>query len=236
MVNRSSWRVAVLLLGLWLVPSVPAQAGIIVDPTGDTFNTGTIDITGTEVRIAFPTTTITLTFASAVSAPSTFAPNSVVGFIDLDTGSGPGGTAPWSGPVTGGNNWINFFVPPNPGTPSIPGPTVALGDEFYIDLGSELFHPGLVDVVSTATNLTIGVAPVIYAGTTVQIFLPSALIGNAVGLNYGVLVGDFLSATDRAPNGDQGIAATPEPSTLVLAGLAGVSGLALRWRRRQAKA
>jgi hypothetical protein len=234
MVKRSLRRAAALLLGLWLLPALPAQAGIIPDPTGDTFNTGTIDLTGTEVRGATPTTTITLTFASAVAAPSAFAPNSLTGFIDLDTNSGPGATAPWGGPVAGGNNWINFFVAPNPGTPSIPGPLVNLGDEFYIDLGSELFHPGLVDVVSTATNLTVGVAPVIYAGTTVQIFLPSALIGNPAGLSYGVLVGDFNGITDRAPNGSTGLLATPEPSGLALAGVAGLG--ALLYRRRRARA
>ena len=235
MVNRSPWRIALLLLGLWLVPVMPAQAGIIADPTGDTFNTGTIDLTGSEFGIGFPTSTITLTFASAVVAPSAFAPNSLTGYIDIDSTPSASGTAPWGGPVTGGNNWINFFVPPNPGTPSIPGPTVAMNDEYYIDLTSELFHPGLVDVVSTATNLTVGVAPIIYAGTTVRIFLPSALIGNPVGLNYGVLVGDFLAPTDRAPNGAQGIAATPEPSTMVLAGFAGLGALAYRLRRRQAR-
>jgi hypothetical protein len=223
------------MLGLWLVPVVPAQAGIITDPTGDTFNTATIDLVGTEFNIDFPTSTITLLFDSAVAAPSAFAPNSLIGFIDIDTNSNPGGTAPWGGPVAGGNNWINFFIPPNPGTPTIPGPTVAMGDEYYIDLGSELFHPGLVDVVDTATNLTIGVAPIIYAGTTVQIFLPSALIGNPSGLTYGVLVGDFLSATDRAPNGDQGIAATPEPSSLALAGLAAMGGMFYARRRRVQK-
>lgn len=236
MVKRSRWRLLVLLLGLLLVPAVPARAGLIADPTGDTFNTGTIDLTGSEVRIAFPTTTITMTFASSVAAPSAFAANSLVGFIDLDTNPGSGGDAPWGGPVTGGNNWLNFFIPPNPGTPSVPGPTVALDSEYYIDLGSELFHPGLVDIVSVATNLTVGVAPVIYAGTTVQIFLPSALIGNVPGLNYSIIVGDFLSATDRAPNGADPLAATPEPSTLVLAGIAGLGAIGYARRRRTAKA
>jgi hypothetical protein len=238
MVKRSPWRVAVLLLGLWLLPALPAQAGIIPDPVGDTFGTGPvqIDLTGTEVAGGPVTTRITLTFASAVAAPSAFAPNSVVGFIDLDVPGQPKGTAPWGMALTGGNNWINFFVPPNPGTPSIPGPTVNLNDSFFVDLGSESSHPGLVDVVRTTDNSVVGVAPIIYAGTTVQIFMPSALIGTPPGLNYGVLVGTFSEPTDRAPNGATGLAATPEPSTLALAGAAGLGALAFRLRRRKAGA
>ncbi len=232
MTKRSPWRVAVLLLGLWLVPALPARAGLVPDPTGDTFNTGTIDITGTEINVVGGTVNVTLKFAAAVAAPSAFAPNSVVGFIDLDTNSGPGGTAPWGGPVAGGNNWINAFV--NDPSSGVPGPTVALGDEFYIDLGSEAAHPGLVDIVSTATNLAVGVAPVSGYGTNmVMLSFNAGLIGYSGGLRYGVLVGDFNFATDRAPNGATGIAAVPEPSTLLLAGVAGVGALAYRARRRK---
>lgn len=237
---RAFGRVAALGLCLAALQASPAGATFIIDPTGDTFNTGTIDITGTEVIIGSPTTTIRLQFLGAVAAPSAFAPNSVTGFVDLDTAPGPGGTAPWGGPVTGGNNWINYFIPPNPGTPSIPGPLVGMGDEFYVDLGSELFHPGLVDIVSTATNVPVGVAPVTYVGNLVTINLPSALIGSPGSLLYGVLVGDFNAATDRAPNGATGLPsqqlttqAVPAPAGLLLA-VTGVPALGLigRLRRR----
>ena len=220
------------------VSGVEGRAAFITDPTGDVFNTGTIDITGTQVVLGSPTTTISIRFFGVVAAPSAFAANSVVGFVDLDTLPGSGGTAPWGGPVSGGNNWINFFTPPNPGTPSIPGPTVDLGDEFYIDLGSELFHPGLVDVVDTTTNLSVGTAPVSYVGNLLTINLASALIGSPSSLRYGALVGDFNSPTDRAPNGDSGLLAespnaVPAPAGLLLAmtGLP-IFGLVSRFRRR----
>src|SRR5262245_4311289 len=114
--GNSCLRHAALILVFSIVPLVPARADLIFDPTGDTFNTGTIDITSINFVLASPTTKITMTFASSVAAPSAFAPNSVVGFIDLDTASGSGGSAPWGGPLVGGNNWVNFFIPPNPGT------------------------------------------------------------------------------------------------------------------------
>lgn len=234
--NVRCLRAAAAAVFLAAAAALPAAAAPVVafDPTGDTFNTGTIDITSTSVNATPVTTTFTLTFAGAVAAPSAFAPNSVLGFIDIDTDqkASTGGTAPWGGPVVGGNSWINFFIPPNPGTPSIPGPTVAIGDEFYFDLGSELFHPGLIDVVSTLTNLTVGVAPVIYAGTTVQIFVPTALMGNDLSFNYAVLVGDFLAPTDRAPNGAFALE-VPEPASLLLA-LGALGALPLARRRRQA--
>ena len=104
----------------------PARAALVVDPSGDVFNTGTIDIVGVTTTVSAGSVQFMINFASAVSAPSAFAANSVLGFVDLDTdqNSATGGTAPWGGPVTGGNNWINFFIPPNPGTPSIPGPLI----------------------------------------------------------------------------------------------------------------
>jgi hypothetical protein len=226
---------AVLGLSLAGLPAAPARAGFVTDPVGDTFYTGTIDITGTEVVLGGPTTTVRLRFAGAVSAASAFVPNSLAGFIDLDTAAGAGGTAPWGGPVVGGNNWVNFFTPPNPGTLPIPGPLLAMDDEFYIHLGSEFFHPGFVDVVSVATDTPVGLAPVTYAGDLVTISLPSAFIGNPTGLRYAVLVGDFLSPNDRAPNGAEGIAAeaVPAPAGAALFGLGLVSLGGVRALRRR---
>lgn len=225
--------ILLLAVTIGLISPGVVSASPIIDPTGDTFYTGTIDITSTEVILGSPTITINMTFAAAIAPPSAFAANSVVGFIDLDTAPGPGGTVPWGGPVVGGNNWINFFIPPNSGTPSVPGPLVGLGDEFFIDLGSELFNPGFVNVVSTTTGLAVGVAPISYLGSSLQILLPAALIGNPTSLSYGALVGDFLSPTDRAPNGAEGItvsAAIPEPTTLTVFAVLTVGALGMRRR------
>ena len=132
--NRLAMRLcaSVIALSIGLVLSPLARAAVVADPTGDTFNTGTIDLAGIGVTPGLPTATFTLTFASAVAAPSAFAPNSLLGFlsIDADQNVATGGSAPWGGPVTGGNNWINFFIEHNPGTPTVRGPFVALGDEF----------------------------------------------------------------------------------------------------------
>ena len=240
MLARKCIRVCFLSLAmvgfaLSLQPGV-ATAVPIVDPTGDTFNTGTIDITSTNAALSGSNIVFTVTFAGNISAASAFAANSVVGFIDIDTdrNSATGGTAPWGVAVIGGNSWINFFIPPNPGTPSIPGPTANLGDEFYIDLGSELFHPGLVDVVTTSTNLPVGTVAIAYGASSLSLSVPLSLLGGDDGvLNYGLIVGDLNAPTDRAANGATPLtsAAIPEPFTLALLGL-GLFGIGFSRRKK----
>jgi hypothetical protein len=96
-----------------------------------------------------------------------------------------------------------------------------------------LFHPGLVDVVSTATNLALGVGTAGYVGSLMTLSFASSLLASPSAINYGILIGDFNSPTDRAPNG-----ATPattvlaEPATSALFGLGVVVLGAYRRRRR----
>jgi hypothetical protein len=53
------------------------SAAPIVDPTGDTFNTGTLDITSFELKLGGGgNLNLTVNFASAISAASAFAANS----------------------------------------------------------------------------------------------------------------------------------------------------------------
>lgn len=217
------------ILTLLTVFAPDARALTVADPIGDTFNGGVpIDISGVTTTLSPGLLQFMINFAGNVAAPSTSVANSVFGFVDLDTDQNPstGGSAPWGGPVSGGNNWINFFIPS-----SVPGPRVALGDEFCVDLGSELFHPGLVDVVSTLTGSSTGLAPITYGASSFTFTLPLALIANDDGrLNYGVLAGNPIAPTDRLPNGatppSTVVAGIPEPGTALLI----ITGLAACWR------
>lgn len=215
-----------------------ATAGYI-DLTGDTFGTGSVkpDITTYMAdKSVAGQVTFTVNFAGPISAPSLFAPNSLWGYIDIDTdqNAGTGGSAPWGGPVPGGNNWINFFIPAG-----VPGPTIGLGDEFYLDLSSEANHPGLVDLYQTSDATVVATAAITYGPTSFSVTLTSAQLGGDDGnLNFGLLVGNPEDFSDRAPNdatpasSEGGVGAVPEPTSAILA-LMGVGGvLCYGWRRR----
>src|SRR5262249_28120949 len=207
-----------------------ATAGFIADPSGDTFGSGAvqIDITGygvdanTAGKLHFH-----VTLLNAVAPASAFAPNSVTGFIDLDTDANP---------ATGATPWINTFTPSSAGLPN-----VNLGDEFYVDIGSENLHPGLVDVVNASTNVPTGQAPITFGSSFFDVFVDLSLLpGAGSTINSGIIVGTFDEATDRAPNGSTpdsvstATATTPEPASLTMAclGICGLGGYA--WRRRRA--
>jgi hypothetical protein len=100
----------------------PARAD--EDLRGDTFGKGPVqqDITTYNAITGGGQTTFSIDFANNIAAPSASAPNSLVGYINLDLDNNPntGGNAPWGQNLQGGNNWINYFISPNPGLPSIP--------------------------------------------------------------------------------------------------------------------
>jgi hypothetical protein len=159
--TRHVFRVGLVLTGLLLVR--PAAAGpLLGDPVGDTFGvlSPQLDIVSSsgDFNSGPPTTYVfKVNFTGPRAPASAFAPNSVVGFIDIDAdqNAATGGSAPFGGPVPGGNSWINVFILQG----QVPGPTINLGDEFFLDLGSEQFHPGQVDVVRASTNVPTGQAP-----------------------------------------------------------------------------
>jgi hypothetical protein len=216
-------------------------APILVDPTGDTFGAGAVkhDITTIDatVNTSLNQTTLTINFAGAISPASAFAANSLTGFIDLDTdqNAATGGQASFGGSLAGGNSWINNSIPPN-GT-GVPGPLVALGDEFFVDLFSEFVHPGLVNIQNTFTSAVAFTVPIQYGPTSITVTLPFVGAGPGGAMNIGVLAGTFAEVTDRAPNGATpastpagGVTQVPEPSSLLLV-LAAALCAAPVWRR-----
>lgn len=235
------FRTLVCLTVLFLTTALPARADII-DPTGDTVGIGPVQLDVTRVTAQLTggnALTFTVHFAGPISPPSLFAPNSVVGFIDIDADRNPAtsGNAPWGGvDLIGGNNWINAFVnPPNPGFPPVPGPLVNLGDEYYIDLGSEGFQPGFVDFYETQTNSIVATLPITYGADSLSVGIPLSLLNYQPAVNYGLIIGTFFEPTDRVPNGANPAASNvPEPSSLLLLGVTSVFGLGYLRRRKRA--
>ncbi len=195
-----------------------------VDAVGDTYGIGPVQLDISSIDAVFTATDIkfTIMFATPISAPSAFLLDSVVGYIDIDTDQDA---------TTGvqSNQSING-LPPSSG----------LGLEYFIDLFSESFQPGFVDVVDDNFNL-VGVAPIVYSPMSLMTTVPLSLLGNDDGLvNYGVVVGPFDEPTDEAA--DSGVPAVsspapgaviPEPLTAALS-LMGLGVLGMTTRRRSA--
>jgi hypothetical protein len=216
---RSPVRLSVFVLALaaGLAGSARTHANPILDPAGDTFVPGpTIDIVASQ---GFAPGNpgqfrLSVNFATPISPASAFAPNSVIGYVDIDTDQNA---------ATGASPFINTFGGP---------PPVIMGNEFYIDLASELFNPGFVDLYDANTNTVLGSLAITYGPSSFFIDLPLSLIGGDQQFNYALIVGDFLSPTDRAPNGALPLA-IPEPASIAVFGLmlTGVAGVIARRRR-----
>jgi hypothetical protein len=178
---------------------------VFSDPLGDTFagsGAGVVhDIISVESRLNAAQVEFKVRFASPIAAPSELGSlNNLTGFLDLDVDQNAS---------TGGPSQNSLFSPAGPS---------GLGTEFFVDLFSEEFQPGLADVVDTATGFAVGTAPVAFDDELLTILVDLALLGNDDGaINYGVTVGDFIDSTDEALNPGLPVPTTvpitiPEPS------------------------
>lgn len=228
-------RPLLLCLAFLVLTTTDVLGALSLDPAGDTFGAAAVkpDIVSVDANTSATAVEFTVTYAGAIAAPSAFAANSIVGFIDLDTdqNAATGGTAAFGGPVAGGASLINFAIATLP----VPGPTVGLGDEFLVQIGPELFHPGQVEVLNT-TTLAVTLVSISFAATSFTVSIPLANLGGDDGaLNFGVITGSGFEPTDRIPNGATPlatIAAVPAPGTLALLSL-GISGLLIATARRR---
>lgn len=193
----------------------------VARPASATF----IDLTSATVQFDATNFFVTLNFSAAtpVLPPSTFAPNSVVGFVDFDldqnsaTGDNPGA--------------VDTF------RPSIGAPLSGLGVDAFVDLGSDISHPGLLDLY--VANAIVGTAAVTYTPTSLSFSFARSLFGGAGVVDFAAIVGDFQAPTDSLPiafgtSSAVGGSAVPLPPAVVC----GMLGAALafsarvrRWRR-----
>lgn len=228
-------RFCLSVTALLLAASVSTAGPVFSDPTGDVFGGTSPDIVSYSGDHLGGVFTFTASFAGAIAPASASAPNSIFGYIDLDTdqSAATGGNAPWGADQPGGNSWINFAV----ANGFLNGPPIGLGDEFFIDLGSELFTPGFVGLYRTSDNSLVSLIPISFTSNSFSLTFDGSNLGTPGPVNYGLYVGgvdDF--AGDRAPNGALAAVTTPEPTSAVALGLLCAAAAGGFYRRRRAVA
>ncbi|MHB0960423.1 MAG: hypothetical protein ACYC0X_31545 [Pirellulaceae bacterium] len=204
------------------------QASVIFsDPVGDTFGAPLVshDITSAETTVTATDITFLLSFLGDIApASDSSSLNNLVGYIDIDADQDSS---------TGSISNQSLFSPNGPSD---------LGIEYYVDLFSEAFNPGFVDVVDAGTGFAVGNVPITFASRAFSLTIPLALLGGDNGnTNYGAIIGDFLDSSDEITNFGlapaysrrESAQVVPEPSSLVVWSLivAGVIGTCRRARR-----
>ena len=186
----TTYTVAEVLQDGWQ-QTLPGSGIVFDDPADDTFGfeSPQIDIESVNAFVSGGNVNLVMSFFTPISAPSTGAPEGVVGYWDLDLDQDSTTGAP--------SNQSGFAPPEQQGGP--------LGAEIYIDLFSEEFQPGSVSLIDTNTFETIGTAPITYDSNSLEIQIPLSLLDDDGSLNYGTIVGTFFEPTDAAPDTEFGV-------------------------------
>lgn len=180
-----------------LLFSIAAYASASTDGHEDTFGASPDphDLLSIEAISEGGHTTFVLTFFEEISAASNLnSTANVVGFIDIDVDQDPS---------TGAISQQSMFGP---------GKNSALGAEYYIDLFSEEFSPGLVEIIDSQRSIVVGQAPIHLLDNSLSVIVPLSSLGGDDGLfDFGAIVGDFVDMSDEA--GPATSLLVPEPAT-----------------------
>ncbi len=158
---------------------LPVVVGTASDATGDAFGlmAPNLDVSSLSANISGSNMVIRMDFSTPISSPEAGNPDSVIGFIEIDTDQDS---------ATGDISQFDNFCPQ---------PT-DLGVEFTINLGA--VNAGMVDIFDT--NSTVGSAPITYTSNSFRIDLPMALIGNPSNVHMASVIGTQPEPTDCVPD------------------------------------
>ena len=157
----------------------------LVDPMGDavdSFGAGPPLLDIDTISVTFDATDLffEMTFHTPISPASVLAPDSVAGLLEFDTDQNPG---------TGFPPLQNFFSPPFV-------PLVA-GSDYVVDLASELFHPGFVDVLQLPGFILVDTVPITYGPMSFSGQIALASLGGDDGVvDFTSIIGTFPQPTD----------------------------------------
>ena len=183
-----------LILGLASFHVKPVWAHVYPQPQGDTFGSGPVQLDISSIDAQFNKTYLVFktTFYTPIQPTHLGAPNSVGGYIDIDSDRNP---------TTGAVSFIDIFKPPS-------YPPSGLRDEYFISIFFEAGSPGNVGVYNAVSGSLVGIAPITFTPNSYTISVPLASIGGSGLVNYGTIIGTFSEPTDLAPHS---CCATSEP-------------------------
>jgi hypothetical protein len=189
----------------------PHYDAVVLDPAGDAWPAPwlTADITAISSTFNNGSITFKVDFDGPVFLPS--ASDSIhqglFGNIEVDTDQNPG---------TGGPAGAGFFFPP----------AMNMGVDYFIDVGSERMHAGVVDVVSRVKESTsiVGQVPIVATEKSFSVTIPLALLGGDNGLvNYVANLGVLSTFKDRVPNGSEPATSVPSEDVIAIDNCSGLS-------------
>jgi len=209
------YRIVLLVLCSFFILPSASRAGLFLDPIGDTFgNLGDqIDIQSITTESSGSGVRFQITFVDAVAQASSGAANSLVGYLDFDTDVNEG---------TGSSSYQDLFGQQ---------PTLSLGSDYFVDMSSDLVHPGRFDVFASVSLDLMGTVSANFSGNHLEFDVPLTLLGNDDGtFAFGLIVGNLTEATDEAPNGTAAllhVASVPESgnSLVLTSGLLALLGM-----------
>ncbi len=175
-----------------------------------------LEISSVVVTVGSGNLGFTVNFANPIAAPSSFASDSVIGDININT-------------------TLNASLAQLLAAPAFGGTLDPTKVQYFVDLQSEAGDAGFVDLVSASNSQTAATLPITYGANSFSVSVPLGDLGNSNGLvEFGVNVGTISELTDQLA-GSTATGSIPEPSSLLIWGLISAAGAILAMRRQPAR-
>ena len=167
-------RTALFCFALMLLPVL--NGAILVDLAGDTLGSGPVqyDITSFEYTGVGSNLQFHLDFLGPITPYNPANPNSIFGYIEIDSDN-------------------------NPST-GVPSPfTILTGFDYVVILETQTLGGTMVPILSIATGL-VGSGTITYGSNFLDITMDVSLIGANASVNAAAAIGTITEQTDMVPN------------------------------------
>ena len=191
--------------------TVPGSNPVMLDPIGDVRDPSSPlqnDIVSSSATFDRESLTFTVSFAEKIFPPSSTSERRLRGVIEIDTDQNP---------RTGRLPMV--YV--------VRAPDINMGVDYRVNLFSESWHPGFVNVGTELPfddDVVTGTVPIQFADNSFTVTVPLIMLGGDNGLvNYSLTIGVFDEMTDRLPNGAEPAVSVAVPELIAIDNCAGVT-------------